>query len=252
MLLEIPETVIQQDICFFLDIRAICALKITCSALHQQLNWDKAEFVCPLANTPGVLPFLNSKLRNHVKTENTEAVVKIISLPIENLVNAYDKYDVTPLMQACSCSSGDMLSLLLAHGASLQLPHRNKSNIVHHLFQNGMSADTLPEKLQRLVEGQDKATIEQIINQQDTFGCTPLHHFLFRVLAKHPQPEYPLDIQTTLNIITILRQFSFNPHICNEYHNKCFAMLHSDVSSTCSGLRCTREEYGRIYHALTD
>jgi len=231
-------------LCSFLDSRTITTLKKTCKSLYKQLDWDKAEFVIPLSQNPEVLYFLISKLRNHVKKEEKLAVTHMLSWPITNLVNMYDKHDVTPLMQACSCSSDTMISVLLEHGACLQLPHID-STIVHQLFIHGVSADTIEKKLQTLVASKDKVTMEQVINQPDHSNFTPLHYLLSRVHAKN----YPLSVETTLQIITILRRFYLDLRINNFSHITPLDMLYEDFNSAC-GRRCTKKEYDAIWHAL--
>ncbi|XP_046808713.1 transient receptor potential cation channel subfamily A member 1 isoform X4 [Lucilia cuprina] len=88
-------------------------------------------------------------------------------------INALDKEHRSPLLLAASRSGWKTVHLLIRLGANISIKDGCSRNVLHLVIMNG---GRLQEFAEEVSKTQSKEQLEQLLNEKDNSGCSPLHY----------------------------------------------------------------------------
>ncbi|KAM7358745.1 transient receptor potential cation channel A1 isoform 2-T2 [Cochliomyia hominivorax] len=88
-------------------------------------------------------------------------------------INALDKEHRSPLLLAASRSGWKTVHLLIRLGANITIKDGCLRNVLHLVIMNG---GRLQEFAEEVSKTQSKEQLEQLLNEKDNTGCSPLHY----------------------------------------------------------------------------
>ncbi|CAH1391699.1 unnamed protein product [Nezara viridula] len=88
-------------------------------------------------------------------------------------INALDKEKRSPLLLAGSRGGWRTVLTLIGLKANIQLKDSNDRNVLHLVVMNGGRLDEFAEAV---IKAQSKERLQELLNEKDRFGCSPLHH----------------------------------------------------------------------------
>ncbi|XP_073839943.1 transient receptor potential cation channel A1 isoform X2 [Musca autumnalis] len=87
-------------------------------------------------------------------------------------INALDKEHRTPLMLAASRAGWKTVHVLIRRGANISIKDACLRNVLHLVIMNGGRLQEFAE----VCKTQSQAQLEQLLNEKDNTGCSPLHY----------------------------------------------------------------------------
>lgn len=88
-------------------------------------------------------------------------------------INALDKEHRSPLLLAASRAGWKTVHLLIRLGANINVKDACSRNILHLVIMNGGRLQEFAEEISQI---QTKEHMEQLLNEKDNTGCSPLHY----------------------------------------------------------------------------
>ncbi|XP_058975803.1 transient receptor potential cation channel subfamily A member 1 [Musca domestica] len=88
-------------------------------------------------------------------------------------INALDKEHRSPLMLAASRAGWKTVHVLIRLGANISIKDACSRNVLHLVIMNGGSLQEFAEEVSKT---QSQAQLEQLLNEKDNTGCSPLHY----------------------------------------------------------------------------
>uniref|UniRef100_A0A1I8PQU6 Transient receptor potential cation channel subfamily A member 1 n=1 Tax=Stomoxys calcitrans TaxID=35570 RepID=A0A1I8PQU6_STOCA len=88
-------------------------------------------------------------------------------------INALDKEHRSPLLLAASRSGWKTVHVLIRLGANISIKDACSRNVLHLVVMNG---GRLQEFAEEVSKKQSHAQLEQLLNEKDNMGCSPLHY----------------------------------------------------------------------------
>ncbi|KAG8311698.1 Transient receptor putative cation channel sub A member 1 [Homalodisca vitripennis] len=88
-------------------------------------------------------------------------------------INPLDKERRSPLLLAASRGGWRTVLALIRLGADIHLKDSNHRNVLHLVVMNG---GRLEEFAQEVIKAQSTSSLQQLLNEKDNTGCSPLHY----------------------------------------------------------------------------